>query len=75
MLRTMLLSSLYDEKAAAVGVDTAASDVGAAAVSPTADVETGESSSTGSWPFAVVGGALALGIAGAKWLAWGSRDN
>jgi hypothetical protein len=74
MLRTMLLSSLYDD-AETTGVETGASDMPPAPEWPTADSAPSESSSGESWPFAVVGVALVLGVAAAKWIAWSSRGN
>jgi len=67
----MLVSSLYDD-AEPTAVEAGASDVQAAPEWPTADAAPSESSSGGSWPFAVVGVALVLGVAAAKWIAWSS---
>jgi hypothetical protein len=60
ILKTMLLNSLYDD-AAATAVDAPPSE------SPT------PAESSGSAPLIVVGVALVLGIAAAKWIAWGSK--
>jgi hypothetical protein len=75
MLRTMLLSSLYDDDPTA-NAEAAASDVQPAPEWPTPDATPAdESSGGGSWPLVVVGGALVLGVAAAKWIAWSSRGD
>ncbi len=58
----MLLNSLYDD-AAPTAVDE-----------PPTESPTPTSDSAGSGPLIVVGVALVLGIAAAKWIAWGSKE-
>ena len=70
----MLLSSLYDDPETS-GVEIGVSDVPPAPEWPTADSAPSESSSGESWPLAIVGAALVLGVAAAKWIAWSSRGN
>jgi hypothetical protein len=73
-LRTMLVSSLYDD-AEPTDVEAGAPDAQAAPEWPTTDTAPSESSSGESWPLVVVGAALVLGVAAAKWIAWSSRGD
>jgi hypothetical protein len=75
MLRTMLLSSLYDDEAT-TGVEAGASDVPPTPEWPTPDAASPDERSSGaSWPLVVVGAALVAGVAAAKWIAWSSRGD